>query len=221
MDARSQEFIWKSPYNPAQATEERISQQPSPIRRLTATLPSPKSLPVSAVSPQVQFTFSFPRKSYLPQKHQPYHWPTLNRLLPLVPNMSDPTTISEVGRHDFTSDTLRDPGASSYTPPSFLITSWNQAEKQKMVASLRNHSVNTLAELRRIERIFAAMGTSDVTEPMTTACMYHYLQLHMDACSYTTGQYYVNSHMLLTELRSLTRNYPFRSRFLMESYCYC
>jgi hypothetical protein len=62
-----------------------------------------------------------------------------------------------------------------------------------MVDALRTHRVNTLAELRRIERVLAAIGTDDVTEPMTTA-----------------WSYYVNSHGLLTELRSLTRNYPFK-----------
>jgi hypothetical protein len=39
-----------------------------------------------------------------------------------------------------------------------------------MVEALRTHRVNTLAELRRIERVLAAIGTPDVTEPMTTAC---------------------------------------------------
>lgn len=63
-----------------------------------------------------------------------------------------------------------------------------------MVEALETHRVNTLAELRRIERTLAAIGTPEVTGPMTRA-----------------WGYYVNSHMLLTELRSLTRNYPFKS----------
>jgi hypothetical protein len=62
-----------------------------------------------------------------------------------------------------------------------------------MVEALETHRVNTLAELRRIERTLAAIGTPEVTGPMTRA-----------------WGYYVNSHMLLTELRSLTKNYPFR-----------
>lgn len=65
-----------------------------------------------------------------------------------------------------------------------------------MIEALRTHRVNTLAELRRIEETLATVGTDDVTEPMTTA-----------------WSYYVNSHTLLTELRSLTRNYPFKYKF--------
>jgi len=39
-----------------------------------------------------------------------------------------------------------------------------------MVQALRTHRVNTLAELRRIERILAASATADVSEVMTKAC---------------------------------------------------
>lgn len=45
-----------------------------------------------------------------------------------------------------------------------------QAEKDQMIQALRAHHVNTLVELRRIERAFAMIGSPDVTEPMTTAC---------------------------------------------------
>jgi hypothetical protein len=86
--------------------------------------------------------------------------------------------MSEVGRNEFSPKKLRGPGAASYSFPSSLTSCWNQTEKEKMIASLRNHSVNTLAELRRIEKIFATMGTSDVTEPMTTAC---------ESCHYSYG----------------------------------
>jgi hypothetical protein len=62
-----------------------------------------------------------------------------------------------------------------------------------MIQALRLHQINTLTELRRIERAFAVLGTSDVSEPMTKA-----------------WSYYVDSHGLLTELRGLTKNYPFK-----------
>jgi hypothetical protein len=39
-----------------------------------------------------------------------------------------------------------------------------------MIQALRSHHVNTLVELRRIERAFALLGSPDVTEPMTAAC---------------------------------------------------
>jgi hypothetical protein len=39
-----------------------------------------------------------------------------------------------------------------------------------MVQALRTHRVNTLAELRRIERCLAASATTEVSEAMTKAC---------------------------------------------------
>ena len=66
--------------------------------------------------------------------------------------------------------------------------------------ALRTHRVNTLTELRRIERIFASLNTAEVTEPMTTA-----------------WAHYVNSHNLLNELRGITKNYPFSSECIDEA----
>ncbi|KAF2237839.1 hypothetical protein EV356DRAFT_573845 [Viridothelium virens] len=76
----------------------------------------------------------------------------------------------------------------------------SQAEKDQLIAALRTKRINTLLELRRVERMFAQLGTPDLTEPMTTA-----------------WQYYVNSNQLLNELRSLTRNYPFSSACLDDA----
>ena len=47
-----------------------------------------------------------------------------------------------------------------------------QAEKEKLIEVLRKRKVNNVVELRRIEKSLAAIGTIDVTEPMTSACMY-------------------------------------------------
>ena len=71
-----------------------------------------------------------------------------------------------------------------------------------MLKSLRTHRVNTLTELRRIEKLLASNGTTpaDVTEAMTTA-----------------WAHYVNSNNLLLELRGLTKNYPFSSECLDEA----
>lgn len=71
-----------------------------------------------------------------------------------------------------------------------------------MLKSLRTHRVNTLTELRRIEKLLAANGntTKDVTEAMTTA-----------------WAHYVNSNNLLSELRGLTKNYPFSSECVDEA----
>ncbi|KAF2131160.1 hypothetical protein P153DRAFT_374929 [Dothidotthia symphoricarpi CBS 119687] len=73
-------------------------------------------------------------------------------------------------------------------------------EKEQYIQVLRSHQVNTVVELRRIEKVFAVLGTPDVSEPMTAA-----------------WSYYVTYHSLLTELRALTKNYPFSSECLEEA----
>ncbi|KAH7359916.1 hypothetical protein BKA66DRAFT_514938 [Pyrenochaeta sp. MPI-SDFR-AT-0127] len=74
------------------------------------------------------------------------------------------------------------------------------AEKQQYINALQTHQINTLTELRRVEKAFAVLGTPDCSEPMTLA-----------------WSYYVDSHSLLTEVRGLTRNYPFSSDCLDEA----
>lgn len=44
-----------------------------------------------------------------------------------------------------------------------------------MVQALRTHRVNTLAELRRIERCLAATATTEVSEAMTKACEHQFV----------------------------------------------
>ncbi|KAK3629139.1 hypothetical protein LTR56_018260 [Elasticomyces elasticus] len=75
-----------------------------------------------------------------------------------------------------------------------------QAQKQALIVALNEHRINTIGELRRVERIFATLGSPDLTQPMTAAWVY-----------------FVNSNSLLTELRGLTRNYPFSSECLDEA----
>lgn len=67
----------------------------------------------------------------------------------------------------------------------------------QLIRSLRTHRVNTLIELRRIERLFAFSTATDATEAMTSA-----------------WTHYVNSNNLLSELRGMTRDYPFSSTCL-------
>jgi hypothetical protein len=45
-----------------------------------------------------------------------------------------------------------------------------QAQKRALIAALNEHRINTIPELRRVERVFATLGSSDVTQPMTAAC---------------------------------------------------
>lgn len=80
------------------------------------------------------------------------------------------------------------------------LISNTQSEKQQLIRSLQTHRVNTLIELRRIEKVFATLNSADITEPMTSAWVY-----------------YVNSNNLLSELRGLTKNYPFSSECLDEA----
>ncbi|KAL8974379.1 MAG: hypothetical protein Q9197_001374 [Variospora fuerteventurae] len=75
-----------------------------------------------------------------------------------------------------------------------------QADKDRLIHSLRTHTINTLPELRRIERIFSALNAPDTAVPMQNAWIY-----------------YVDSHNLLNELRGLTRDYPFSSECLDEA----
>jgi len=76
----------------------------------------------------------------------------------------------------------------------------SQNNKDQLIQSLRTHRVNTITELRRIEKIFAFLDSAEVTEPMTTA-----------------WAHYVNSNNLLSELRGLTKTYPFSSECLDEA----
>ncbi|KAA6413902.1 MAG: hypothetical protein FRX48_02264 [Lasallia pustulata] len=95
-------------------------------------------------------------------------------------------------------------GSSSYTvvTPGMMSNprSLSQKDKEQLINSLRTHRVNTVTELRRIEKVFAYLNSPEVTEPMTSA-----------------WAYYVNSNNLLNELRGLTRNYPFSSELLDEA----
>ncbi|KAK4898491.1 hypothetical protein LTR27_004088 [Elasticomyces elasticus] len=91
-----------------------------------------------------------------------------------------------------------------------------QAQKQALIVALNEHRINTIGELRRVERIFATLGSPDLTQPMTAACM-ELSNISIDARLIETGVYFVNSNSLLTELRGLTRNYPFSSECLDEA----
>lgn len=75
-----------------------------------------------------------------------------------------------------------------------------QNDKEQLIRSLRTHRINTLTELRRIEKLFASNNAADVTEAMTSA-----------------WAFYVNSNNLLSELRGMTKNYPFSSECLDEA----
>jgi hypothetical protein len=73
-----------------------------------------------------------------------------------------------------------------------------------MIESLRSHTVNTLTELCRIERVAI---TSESEEEM---------QAFQEPLA-GAWDYYVNSNQLLLELRGLTRNYPASSSLIEEA----
>jgi hypothetical protein len=75
-----------------------------------------------------------------------------------------------------------------------------QQDRAQLLDALRTHRINTITDLRRAERILAPMDNPDGTELMTSA-----------------WAHYVNSNNLLSELRGLTRNYPFSSECLDEA----
>lgn len=74
-----------------------------------------------------------------------------------------------------------------------------------MVDSLSTHRVNTLTELCRIERVAATCENEDdalaFQGPMTSA-----------------WDHYVSSNQLLTELRGLTRSYPFSGDLVLDAH---
>ncbi|KAF7537900.1 hypothetical protein G7Z17_g12759 [Cylindrodendrum hubeiense] len=76
---------------------------------------------------------------------------------------------------------------------------------KQLIKSLKNHSVNTLTELCRIERIAAACedeaDAKAFQEPMTAAWVY-----------------YVTSNQLLTELRGFTGNYPISADVIHDAH---
>ncbi|KAL7793721.1 hypothetical protein V8C37DRAFT_378022 [Trichoderma ceciliae] len=80
-----------------------------------------------------------------------------------------------------------------------------QSSVQQLIDSLNTHRINTLTELCRIERIAATCGSeSDARafqQPMTSAWIY-----------------YVSSNQFLTELRGLTRSYPFGADIVAEAH---
>lgn len=79
-----------------------------------------------------------------------------------------------------------------------------QPSVRKLIKSLESHTVNTMTEIVRIERIAATCEDENdalaFQRPMTEA-----------------WSYYVSSNQFLTELRGLSRNYPFSGGVLDEA----
>ncbi|KAF3765197.1 hypothetical protein M406DRAFT_340650 [Cryphonectria parasitica EP155] len=79
-----------------------------------------------------------------------------------------------------------------------------QRSLHRMIESLQSHSINTLTELVRIERVAATCENENdavaFQGPMTEA-----------------WSYYVSSNQFLTELRGLTRSYPFCGDILADA----
>ena len=81
-----------------------------------------------------------------------------------------------------------------------MLIHFFQSEKVQLIHSLQTHKVNIITDLCRIERLFATLDPAEVREPLRDA-----------------WAYYVNSNNLLSELRGMTRNYPFSSECLDEA----
>ncbi|KAF2116944.1 hypothetical protein BDV96DRAFT_39122 [Lophiotrema nucula] len=164
-----------------------LDEEDTPLGRPTP----PQALP--QILEPIQTAASFPR-------HSPTSPPSLLARPPEPTFMSSVYSSASV---DSEYSTYSNPPARAYRLPSFQNMSTRKIsvpEKSQMIEALNSHQITTLVELRRIEKAFATLGSPDVTEPMTAA-----------------WSYYVNSHGLLTELRGLTKNYPFSSECLEEA----
>ncbi|PGH34156.1 hypothetical protein GX50_03025 [[Emmonsia] crescens] len=75
-----------------------------------------------------------------------------------------------------------------------------QQNKEQLINALRTHCINTITELRSAERALIKYDPAEVTQPLSEAWLY-----------------YVNSNNLLSELRFVTKNYPFSSECLDEA----
>ncbi|KAI9675286.1 MAG: hypothetical protein M1817_001188 [Caeruleum heppii] len=90
--------------------------------------------------------------------------------------------------------------------PQIIVTAHDEAaaspdaDKNKLIDSLRKNHLKTLTDLRRAERAAAQVGQAEFCGPMTSA-----------------WAHYVNSNNLLNELRSLTQSYPFSADCLDEA----
>lgn len=94
------------------------------------------------------------------------------------------------------------PDEYSYTqlPTSRKIVSITEINQLHL--TLRNRNVNTLTELRRIER--------------TLSSLQNFAAEHMPEMTNAWSNY-VNTNNLLSELRGLTRQYPFSSELLEDA----
>ncbi|KAI5809777.1 hypothetical protein DFH27DRAFT_159911 [Peziza echinospora] len=91
-------------------------------------------------------------------------------------------------------------GSIIYPPSMNNPQMMSQVDKEQLLHTLRTHKVNTLTELRRIEKVFASIDVREYSQPMTAA-----------------WNHYVSSNSLLSELRGLTRNYPFSNECLDDA----
>ncbi|KAI9809340.1 MAG: hypothetical protein M1825_002632 [Sarcosagium campestre] len=78
------------------------------------------------------------------------------------------------------------------------VRNMSQSDKNQIIQSLRTNRMKTLTELRRVEKVCS--NSAEFHEPMTAA-----------------WAHYVNCNNLLSELRGLTKNYPFSSECLDEA----
>lgn len=95
---------------------------------------------------------------------------------------------------------LNHPTHPSARPILKLTPNHPQTETASLIQSLVTHRVNTLSDLRQIEKSLLQSPTQDTTTHLTNA-----------------WAYYVNSNSLLNEIRNLTRNYPFSAECIDEA----
>ncbi|KAI9837204.1 MAG: hypothetical protein M1837_003083 [Sclerophora amabilis] len=196
--------------------DQRTPLSPSHQRPLSAppeTVNSSTFPPAAAPSPGLssipEISFPVPSQPVRQDPQRPFDFG--GAIIPRPPPVSyrQPVHRSREGYMSTYSSSSQDsiystPGARKYRlySPAGMKSpqKMTQTEKAQLIRSLHTHRVNTLTELRRIERVLADVDQQEFCEPMTSA-----------------WAHYVNSNNLLNELRGLTKSYPFSSECLDEA----
>ncbi|RMZ90555.1 hypothetical protein DV736_g2211, partial [Chaetothyriales sp. CBS 134916] len=201
---------WSNPDDSYQYNSNSSASNPLQGANLFLIRPSPflplPSLAITTHSAQSTRSADAPESSFVQQR--PYI--TLDpeeELGSSFATSSAPMLPPSMLRHSSTASsgqTTSSPRGQSHPPqlPSFGtdLKTISQNNKDQLIEWLRTHRINTITELRRIEKISAILDSAEVTEPMASA-----------------WAHYVNSNNLLNELRGLTKKFPFSSECLDEA----
>jgi hypothetical protein len=180
------------------AASDASNEELQPLYVLSPPPPAPAtSIPSSGSSPPASVHST--QSTHSVHSEQPSHHPVLDSQTEYYnlafPPPSTPEPPSEMSYSTPNSD-------YSYAPAGTPQQTITIAEVNSMIQSLRSRRVNTLTELRRIERTLAVLPAFST----------EYIVNMTDAWNN-----YVNCNNFLNELRGLTRRYPFSAELLEEA----